>query len=469
MNVNPTIMVVDDEQGMRESYRVLLEEKYNLLVAASAREALDFIKKENIDLVLLDILMPEMDGLEALKLIKEKSDVEVIMVTAIKTVRTAIQSVKLGAYDYISKPFDIDDILATIAKALERRALTREISCLKEEVRPAAPFGSIVGKSSKMEQIFKLIDQIRENHSTVLITGESGTGKELVARAVHNTGSRKDKPFIAVDCATIPENLVESELFGHEKGSFTDATAQKIGKFELANGGTLFLDEIGNLPQDIQCKILRVLEEREIQRVGGVKTIKIDVRIIAATNLDLKKAVKEGKFRQDLYYRLNVILITVPPLRERKEDVPLLVEHFINYYNLKFNRHIKGISKEAMDLFINYNWPGNVRELRNIIERLVALNKETIISHRRLPLDILLAQTEKPQDYYDKISLHEARDEFEKQFILKILAKVNWNQSKASQLLGIHRNALLYKVHQFNLRPILKQAKMMRNNPPEEE
>jgi transcriptional regulator with PAS, ATPase and Fis domain len=252
---------------------------------------------------------------------------------------------------------------------------------------------------------------------------------------------------------------VESELFGHEKGAFTDATAQKIGKFELANTGTLFLDEIGNLPFDIQSKILRAIEQREIQRVGGNKVIRIDTRIIAATNIDLRKAVKEGKFRQDLYYRLNVIPITVPPLRERTDDIPRLVDHFLCIYNKEFGKNIEGIAKEALDMMMNYDWPGNVRELRNVIERLVALGKEPVISEQRLPLDLLLAGAEKIHDYYDKVSLREARDEFEKQFVMKILEKANWNQTKAAQLLGIHRNALLYKVHSFNLRPLIEKAK----------
>jgi transcriptional regulator with PAS, ATPase and Fis domain len=272
---------------------------------------------------------------------------------------------------------------------------------------------------------------------------------------------------VAVDCAAIPESLFESELFGHEKGSFTDATSQKIGKFELANGGTLFLDEIGNLHPDIQAKILRVLEEREIQRVGGNKVIRIDTRIISATNIDLKKAVKAGKFRQDLYYRLNVIPITVPPLRERKDDIPGLVNHFIAFYNKELGKNIEGISKEALNLMMSYSWPGNVRELRNVIERLVALSKETVISDKRLPLDILISSAEKTDDYFDKISLRDARAEFEKQFIMKILERANWNQTKAAQLLGIHRNALLYKIHSFNLRPLMNKARAHDASPQE--
>jgi DNA-binding NtrC family response regulator len=458
--LKPVILAVDDEPSMRESYRVLLEDSYTLLTAASGKEALEILGKEPVNLVLLDVLMPDMDGIEVLQAIKNMSGVEVIMVTAVKTVRTAIQAVKLGAYDYIAKPFDIDDLLATVGKAIEKQNLTREIVYLKSELNADA-FENMVGVSPAIKQVCGLVSEVGKTLSTVLVTGESGTGKELIARAVHRSGPRRDCPFVTVDCATIPENLVESELFGHEKGAFTDATSQKIGKFELANGGTLFLDEIGNLPFDIQSKILRVLEQREVQRVGGNKVIRIDTRIIAATNIDLKKAVKEGTFRQDLYYRLNVIPVHVPPLRERKEDIPLLLDHFVTIYNRELNKNIRGISKEALELMTAYSWPGNVRELRNVVERLIALNKEneSVISGKRLPLDILLAGAETVSDYFDKVSLREARDEFEKQFILKILEKTNWNQTKAAQLLGIHRNALLYKVHSFNLRPLMMKAK----------
>ncbi len=459
MAAKHTILVVEDEKSMRESYEILLGNRFNLCLASNAQEAFEHVKTKALDLVLLDILMPGMNGLDALKKVKELSDVEVVMVTADKTVKTAIQAVKLGAYDYISKPFNVDDLMSTISKALEKHDLAREIMYLKSELKPKA-FENMVGASKKMEQVYNVISEVSENQSTVLITGESGTGKELIARAIHRSGPNRDNPFVAVDCATIPENLVESELFGHEKGSFTDATSQKIGKFELANGGTLFLDEIGNLGQDIQCKILRVLEEREIQRVGGTKTIKINTRVISATNLDIKKAIAEKKFREDLYYRLNVIPINAPPLRDRKDDIPLLANYFVGIYNKEFAKNVRGLSAEAMNLLINYGWPGNVRELKNVIERMVALSKEEVISHKRLPIDIILSNDEKPEEYFDKMSLREARDEFERKFILKILEKVNWNQSKAAQLLGIHRNALLYKINLFDLRSLMNKSKL---------
>ncbi len=288
-----------------------------------------------------------------------------------------------------------------------------------------------------------------------MIFGESGTGKELIARAIHFNGLRKDNPFIAVDCASISESLLESELFGHEKGAFTDATSQKLGRFELANHGTLFLDEIGNLKLDMQGKILRALQEREIQRVGGVKTIKIDVRIISATNIDLKKAIEEGRFREDLYYRLNVVPIELPPLRQRREDIPLLVRYFLEIFNREFGKEIKDITPEAMESLVNYRWPGNVRELRNVIERLVALTKEGIISHKRLPLDILLAVTTGESNMGEEgLLLKEAREQFEKQFILGVLEKVEWNQTEAAKILGVHRNTLIMKIQNLGIKRV---------------
>lgn len=449
-NSKPVILAVEDERSVVASYQTLFEDKYTVIAAETGEEAMKVIGEKDVNLVLLDLMLPDIDGIELLEKIKKSCDAEVIIISAIKMVKTAIQAVRLGAFDYMSKPFDIDELLVTVQKAVEKRSLAKEVIYLKSELKPVT-FENMIGKSPAMKQVFAVMTEVCKNHSTVLITGESGTGKELIARAIHYSGALKDKPFVAVDSATIPENLVESELFGHEKGSFTDATAQKIGKFELADTGTLFLDEIGNLPYDIQGKILRAIEEREIQRVGGTKTIKIDVRIISATNLDLKKAVNEGRFRQDLYYRLNVIPIFVPPLRERADDIPLLIDHFIRIYNKRFGKAVSGISKDALSLLMEYKWPGNVRELRNVIERLVALGKENVIAQNRLPIDILLAD-EKPAESKGNISLKAARDEFEKQFIMRILEKAGWNQTKAAQVLGIHRNALIYKINQFGIR-----------------
>ena len=457
LKILPNILVVDDEVNIVESFKQLLKDNYKVLTATSGEEALEKVEKENLDIVLLDIRMPGMDGIEVLRRIEEmKENVDVIMVTAVNTMKTAIEAMKLGAYDYITKPFEVDEVVVSINKALEKRCLIREVSYLRSEVAKPVKFDNIMGTSEKMRQVYEIVFEMTKNDATVLISGESGTGKELIARAIHFNGLRKDKPFVPVDCASISESLLESELFGHEKGAFTDATSQKLGRFELANHGTLFLDEIGNLKLDMQGKILRALQEREIQRVGGVKTIKIDVRIISATNIDLKKAIKEGRFREDLYYRLNVVPIELPPLRDRREDIPLLVRHFLGIFNREFSKKIEDITPEAMDSLVNYRWPGNVRELRNVIERLVALTKEEVISHKRLPLDILLTVNTEEADMEEEggMLLKEAREQFEKQFILGVLEKVNWNQTEAAKMLGIHRNTLLMKIQNLGIKKV---------------
>ncbi|MBN1384499.1 MAG: sigma-54-dependent Fis family transcriptional regulator [Elusimicrobia bacterium] len=454
--LKPTILVVDDQQSVIESFKVLLEDHYNVITASSGKEALEKVKKEDINLVLLDILMPDLDGIEVLRQIKDLNDeLDIIMVTAVKTVKTAIQFMKLGAYDYIIKPFDVDEISASIVKVLEKQKLNREIAYFRSELSKPVMFDNIVGNSEELRQVCDMVSKLTKNDATVLISGESGTGKELIARAIHFNGIRKDNPFIAVDCAAIPENLLESELFGHEKGAFTDATARRIGKFELANTGTIFLDEIGNLKLELQAKILRVLQEKEIQRVGGVKPINIDIRIISATNVDLKKAVERGQFREDLYYRINVVPIYLPPLRNRRKDIPLLIDHFLKIYNKKFKNNIKGISAKALNFLINYRWPGNVRELQNIIERLAALGQDEIIPHRRLPLDILLsAESTNNIKSEERIPLKDARDRFEKQYIISVLEKANWNQTKAAKLLNIHRNTLILKMENLGIKVI---------------
>jgi len=456
LKILPNILVVDDEVNVIESFKQLLKDNYKVLTATNGEEALEKVEKENLDIVLLDIRMPGMDGIEVLRRIEEmKENVDVIMVTAVNTTKTAIEAMKLGAYDYITKPFEVDEVVISIDKVLEKRCLTRELSYLRSEVAKPVKFDNIIGTSEKMQQVYEIVSEMTKNDATVLISGESGTGKELFARAIHFNGLRKDKPFITVDCASIPENLLESELFGHEKGAFTDATSQKLGRFELANHGTLFLDEIGNLKMDMQGKILRVLQEREIQRVGGVKTIKIDVRIISATNIDLKKAIKEERFREDLYYRLKVVPIEIPPLRERKEDIPLLVRCFLGIFNREFGKKIEDITPEAMESLVNYRWPGNVRELRNVIERLVVLTKEVVISHNRLPLDILsTVNTEEANMGEEGILLKEAREQFEKQFILGVLEKVNWNQTEAARILGVHRNTLMMKMQNLGIKKV---------------
>ncbi|MCK4261501.1 sigma-54-dependent Fis family transcriptional regulator [bacterium] len=452
--LQPTILVVDDESSVRESFKILLGDDYRILTATNGEEAIRNVKEKHFNLVLLDVRMPGMDGIEALRRIKEMDErLDVIMVTAVKTVRTAVEAMKLGAYDYINKPFDVDEVVAIVRRVMQKQDLQKEVAYLRSEVERQSKFHNLIGSSPAMQPVFETISEMAKSDATVLITGETGTGKEQVARAIHFNSQRSDKPFIAVDCAALPETLIESELFGHEKGAFTGATMQRLGKFELANRGTLFLDEIGNLRLDMQAKILRALQEREIQRVGGIKTIKVDIRIISATNIDLMRGVKEQRFREDLYYRLNVVPLHVPPLRERREDIPILVKHFLERYNQEFNKSIKGVSEKAQRYLMSYNWPGNVRELQNVIERLTALGKEEIIPHDRLPLDILLVGEEAGLGIRSEgLLLKEARDGFEREFILSALEKTGWNQIRTSRILGVHRNTLSLKMRELNLK-----------------
>jgi len=450
--MRPVILIVDDDPGIRESFRLILEEHYELIEAGDGRQAIEIVRTSDIDLVLLDIRLPEMDGIEVLERIKALDDqVEVILVTAVKTVRTAVAAMKLGAFDYVTKPFEEDDLLSVVRRALERRSLEREVVFLRSELARRHDPGEIVGHHPEMQKLFRLIAQVARNATTVLITGESGTGKELVARAIHRQSPRRDKPFVPVNPAALSETLLESELFGHEKGSFTGAFQRKLGKLEMAQGGTLFLDEIGTLKPELQGKLLRVLQEREIERVGGTRTIRIDVRVIAATNADLKQAVATHAFREDLYYRLNVMPISVPPLRDRRDDIPLLVEHFIRRYNAEMNKHVDGLSPEAMTVLREYPWPGNVRELQNIIERLVGLVEAPIIGVNDQPLDVLLPDSAVRLRQAETLPLRQATEEFEKQIVMRVLERVRWNRSEAARILGIHRNSLKTMLTRWDL------------------
>ena len=441
MNTKPRILVVDDEKGMRDSMQLLLKDRYDVLLAQSGKEAISLVKKHPIDLVLLDIRLPEIDGIEILKIIKGIDDsIEVIMVTAVITVGKAVEAVRHGAYDYITKPFDIEALSEQVEKIIEKRALSKENISLRKLLESDYQYEKIVGKSTAIREIFKVIEDVARSSATVLITGESGTGKELVARAIHNRSARKEKLFVALNCAAIPENLLESELFGHEKGSFTGAIERQIGKFEISNGGTIFLDEIGSLPLPMQAKLLRAIQEKEIERIGGGKPLPVDVRIVAATNSDLKAQIKERKFREDLYYRLNVIPIHLPPLRERKGDIPLLAEHFLHKYNHEFGKKLKGFKKEVLSLLADHDWPGNVRELENLIERLVVLTRSGSIGVEKLPPEIK-GETCLPASSEAKFK--DAVRKFEADFIRQALDRSGGKKSKAARLLGIHRNTLL--------------------------
>lgn len=450
----PLVLAVDDEPSVLESYKVILEDTCEVRTAADGAAALNILAREDIRLVLLDLRLPGIGGLEVLLRIKEIDEyLGVIVVTAVGDVKTAVRAMQAGASEYLVKPFDVETLQGVVSRTLERQALMKEVLYLRSEVEGYHPFVDIVGRDEKMCEIFELIERVADSDATVLITGESGTGKELIARAIHRQSRRAQKPFVAVNCTAIPEHLIESELFGHERGAFTGAVQRRIGKFELAHGGTLFLDEIGSMRLDMQTKLLRALQEREIERVGGERTIKVDVRIVAATNADLRELVKAKAFRDDLYYRLNVIPVYVPPLRARKGDITLLVQYFLDKYNRHFNRRVQGFSQAAMEAMQAYDWPGNVRELENIVERLVVVSQHEAIQLRELPLDLqpshtpLIEQIE--EEGYD---LRKAVQQFEREYIRRVLEKTHWNQTVAARMLGIHRNTLLGKIEQLELR-----------------
>ncbi len=458
------ILVVDDEESIRWTLGKALEkEGYGVRAVGRGEEAISRVEGEGADLVLLDIKMPDRDGLEVLSRIKAlRPDVPVIMMTAFGTMQVAVEAMKKGAYDYITKPFDLAEVVILVGRALEVKALTEEVVRLRESIRQQADPGEVVGRSAAMQEVFKLMGKVAGSDLTVLITGESGTGKELVARAIHFHSRRADKPFVAVNCAAVPRELLESELFGHEKGAFTGATAPRRGKFELAEGGTLFLDEIGDMDLTLQTKILRVLQEREFERVGGERALTADVRIIAATNQDLEEAARAKRFREDLFYRLNVVTLSLPPLRERKEDIPLLLEHFLHQFAQQQKREPKSLSKEARDLLLAYDWPGNVRELENVIKRACVLATTSLILPEHLPLSLLPASggVSAAGDFEQTVAraaaeelqrIGESHDGdlsdyilscLEKPVIEMVLKRTGGNQVRAAEILGINRNTL---------------------------
>jgi DNA-binding NtrC family response regulator len=447
--VRASILVVDDESGVRESFDAVLSKDYDLLFASHGLEALRILATREVNLVLLDIRMPGIDGMEVLRRIKDLSEpTEVVIITAVKSLKTAVEAIKLGASDYITKPFDTHEILALIKRVVEKQALVKEVLYLRSEVDRERQFENLVGRNARMQEIYTLITRIADNRSTVLLCGESGTGKEVLARAIHQHSNRAQRPFVAVNCAAIPAELLESELFGHEKGAFTGAIATKVGKFELATGGTLFLDEVGSMRLDLQAKILRALQERELERVGGTRTIKIDVRVLAATNRDLKKAVEEGGFREDLYYRLNVVPITLPDLKDRQEDIPLLANHFVQKFAPESNPSVREIAKEAMAVLMSHTWPGNVRELENVIERAVTLGRGPAILPGDLPAH--LAGGTNPLER--AVNKEATLEDLEKDYIAMILRRTRGHQIRAATILGIDRRTLYRKIRRFGIR-----------------
>ncbi len=450
------ILIVDDDQGARESLELILEDDYDVVSVEDGLTGLERIRKEAFDLVLLDLTMPGMDGIETLKHIKAHDMlIDVVMVSATDRARTAIAAIQTGAYDYITKPFDAQTILATVERVIEKRSLEQEVRYLRSEMAVKSEQAQIISRSKSMQDVFFMIDKVAETASSVLITGESGTGKELIARAIHAKSPRASKPFVAINCASIPAELVESELFGYEKGAFTGAHSRSIGKFEFAHGGTIFLDEISALPIGLQAKLLRFLQEREFTKVGSNRTIRVDVRMISATNTQLTEMIRDDRFREDLYFRLNVIPIEVPPLRKRGEDIPLLVNYFLERFNRQLNKRIRGITSDVMDMLCAYPWPGNVRELENLIERMVVLGSEgQIIDEKNLPYGLLLQEgslQETGNGIDEDGGLIQARERFERRYILKTLQKCRWNQTEAAHLLKIHRNTLINKMKALNL------------------
>jgi len=453
--MKPTILAVDDEPSVLESFCVALEDDYRIIPVSDGEAALEALETDNIDLVLLDIMMPGMDGIETLRKMKETDpEVDVIMVTVKKDAESAVTCMKLGARDYLCKPFQIEDLVHAIERELEAEKLRKENRLLRSEIQERSREGQIVFRSLRMQEVLNTIVKVAPQDSTVLITGETGTGKELIAHEIHRRSRRGRRPLCIVNCAAIPSELIESELFGHERGAFTSAYRQVVGKFEMASGGPLLLDEIGALPLEAQSRLLRVLQEHTIQRVGGTRSIPVDVRILAITNMDLKKAISQSRVREDLYYRLNVLPIEVPPLRERKEDIPLLVNYFLDQFNRKTGKHIEGLSREALECFMAYDWPGNVRELEHLLERLVILAENGLISQESLPIEFLIEEAFKDDQNIRNVgALKEAIHEFEQRYIEAILQKTQGNRGKAAHLLGIHRSTLALKIQRLDLSP----------------
>lgn len=447
MGKRATILVVDDERGVRESFRMVLKDAYHVLLAETGEQAVDFFTKNSVDLVLLDILLPDVDGLDLLERLKGLDpNSEIVMVTALQEFQTAVKAIKLGAYEYIVKPFVVEDVLNIVERALEKHGLLKEVTYLKQELERYNPFKKIIGEDEKMRDMFDLISSISGSDGAVLIQGESGTGKELVARAIHNLSPRKNHPFVVINCAAIPATLMESEVFGYMKGAFTGAARTTTGKLEIANRGTVFLDDINSLDVNMQANLLRVVQEKEFERLGSTKVIGVDVRFLAASNKDLKDLISRREFREDLFYRLNVFPISLPPLRERRGDIPLLLNHFLELHAKNTGKHPKKFSETALKVLMEYDWPGNIRELQNLVERLFTITKNSAIQLKDISSFDL---TEKQ---IRDMPLKKAVQTFEKQYIAETLKTVGGNRKRAAEMLGIHRNTLLAKINEQGLK-----------------
>jgi DNA-binding NtrC family response regulator len=455
------VLIVDDDAAVRAILQeVLLQEGYGITMAENGHAAIQVAKESVVHIVITDLQLPDIDGLEIIdRLAKQDAKIIPIMMTGFGTIETAVRAMKSGAFEFITKPFDLETVAVVVRKAVEVYRLRQENHLLRRAVRDQYRLEQLVGVSEPMQQVLEFVQKVADSDSTVMIQGESGTGKELVARMLHFNSLRRDRPLVPVNCGAIPENLLESELFGHEKGAFTGATHSRMGRFELANGGTIFLDEIGEMSLSLQVKLLRVLQEREFERVGGNRTIHVDVRIIAATNQDLELQVEERRFRKDLFYRLNVIPILIPSLRERRSDIPLLIEHFLTRFNQSKHTEVSGFSPDALQCLLEYDWPGNIRELENMIERLVVLKKQGVLAvedlppkiGRRSPVPEFKEQFIRFND--DGINLSREVEQYEKHLIMEALRKANGVTSRAAQLLHLNRTTLVEKLKRKGVDP----------------
>lgn len=455
MEETTTILLVDDNESQRRVIEYWLkEENYQVTTAANGDTALKLANEIRFDLVISDIQMPGLSGIDLLANLREhSSQTPVILITAFGTVNDAVSAMKLGAFDYVLKPLESDALKVIVQKALEHGKLVEENRYLRVFAEKASRFGSLVGHSKKMTELFEIAGQVAQRDSTVLITGESGTGKELLAKAIHLNSPRRHGPFVVVNCGAIPENLIESELFGHKKGSFTGAIADKVGKFEAANGGSVFLDEVSELVPSLQVRLLRVIQEREVDKIGETRPLKVDVRIIAATNRKLGPMIEDGSLREDLYYRLSVVAIHAPPLRERREDIPLLLEHFLRKSSERYGLPLRQMGNAALKLLLDYNWPGNVRELENVIESAVVLSKGEELTPEDLPETIRRQESRIAKIYLDIPDDGISLEEVEKELILKALDKAAWNQAKAARYLDLSRKTLVYRIQKYGLVP----------------
>jgi len=454
------ILVIDDDQSMRELLETILKDKYTVLTASTGGAGIRILERENINIVMLDLRLPDIDGLEVLKNIKDKyAYVEVMVISAVKDIDVVVRAMKLGAYNYITKDFDPDELLTLIDRLRETLECKKERCYLRSEVNQLSLSETIIGQSVVMHQIYETLSKIAQLPTTILLLGDTGTGKKVMARHIHKMSNLSERPFVTVDLSAIPENLMESTLFGHEKGAFTGAIRQTYGKFELADGGTLFLDEIGCLKYDMQSKLLRLIQDKEIERVGSNKTIKVDVRLIIATNVDLSDAVRKGEFREDLYYRINVVPVKLPPLRERTEDIPELVRYFIDKFSRSFRKDVSKITDSALSILMNYKWPGNIRELENLMERLVAITDSNFISQEDIPVEFYI--NEKIKAETDDGLLERACNTFERNFILKTMEQERWSRTRTANTLGIPISTLKYKFNRLEIYNILAQRKKL--------